>query len=153
MKTTIAFLADYPEFVYKVAELSMQQWHYYNPQKPLQEWIDDRKGMMNKDKLPFLLVALQGNELLGFIGAVESTGVYEDVGPWIITLFVKERYREQGIGSLLLETCLERLPEDKKQKVYLFTEDKAEFYRKRGWRLLERRWYKAVDVDIMCRDL
>ena len=32
-------------------------------------------------------------------------------------------------------------------------EDKAAFYLKRGWRLLEQRQHKGIDVDIMDREL
>jgi ribosomal protein S18 acetylase RimI-like enzyme len=86
-----------------------------------------------------LLIADTG-ELAGFVMFSTGSGGYEQdcVRGVIENLYVRPRYRDDGIGATLLETAEERLGADGVDAVALevmaANEDARRFYRRQGYR-------------------
>lgn len=57
--------------------------------------------------------------------------------PWLASLYVDPKYRSQKIGQHLITYLLTHLKQLGYAEVYLKTENASDYYKKRGWQLIE----------------
>jgi N-acetylglutamate synthase-like GNAT family acetyltransferase len=69
--------------------------------------------------------------------------------PWLASAYVAEPYRRQGIGSKLVLHAMKKAKEDNFEKLYLFTPDQENFYKKLGWTSIEKDIYHNHKIIIM----
>ena len=67
-------------------------------------------------------VAYDGEKIVGNV-RVLSDGICNS---YIVDVWTHSTYRRQGIATQMMKLCLEKLPG---QHVYLFTDDRVDFYR------------------------
>lgn len=62
----------------------------------------------------------------------------KDLTPWLGGVFVDPRYRNQGIGEALCRAVEEYAKSrDDIEKLYLFTFDKDQWYKRMGWKYFD----------------
>jgi len=141
-------------YVKQLAKWHHEQWLYLNPGASLAERLSRYQQAVQSQTLPHLYIATNETELLGSVTLDKDDMDTRDyLTPWLASLYVKQEARQQGVGSQLIEFCCVQAKQLGYRNLYLFTEDQTQFYRQRGFRLLESVEYRQVEVDLMCRNL
>jgi len=129
----IEYLADHPEHINTVAEWIYDQWTDKN-KKTLSDVIESFKKRCKKDEIPLTLIALSDSTCVGTVTLYENDlETRKDLKPWLGSLYVESSYRRQGIGGKLTQKSIDVTRQLGFNKLYLRTEDKADYYSKRGW--------------------
>lgn len=75
--------------------------------------------------------------MIGFVSIWNNDLPFrQDLTPWLAGLYVKEKYRKHGIGTLLQEKCIQVVKELGYNKLYLITEHEN-YYERNGWKFIE----------------
>jgi GNAT superfamily N-acetyltransferase len=148
----IELLAGHKEAVSVLAEWYHSEWSFLYPGRT----IDDFRRMIgrraNIDRLPLALIAFQGKELVGTVSLKSSDmGSPKSLSPWLTSLYVKDSFRNRGIGSRLVAAVEEKTHKLGMEKLYLYTVGLEPYYEKLGWRVLEQTKYTSYTVSIMVK--
>ena len=85
------------------------------------------------DRVPMTYVALQGEEPIGTVSIwMNDLRCRQDLYPWMASLFVIEKMRNKGIGTLLQNHVIEEAKKLEYKDLYLYTDHNG-FYEKFGW--------------------
>jgi predicted N-acetyltransferase YhbS len=72
-----------------------------------------------------------------------------DLAPWLASVYVRPSYRRRGIGAALCRRVAREARELGYGRIYLFTYDKANFYKVLGWKQIQRTEYRRQKVTVM----
>ncbi len=134
--TEIVYLADHPEHIHTIAEWIYNQWADKS-KKTLNEVIESFKKRCVKNKIPLTLIALADNECVGTVTIYKNDlKTRKNLEPWLGSLYVLPSHRKKGVGEKLTNQVIEILKQLGFEKVYLRTEEKADYYSKRGWNFI-----------------
>ncbi len=79
--------------------------------------------------LPLTLIAHDGQTLFGSVSLImDDLPGWSQCNPWLASFFVAPPHRQRGIGAALLRAALPRLGSSDCERVYLFTESRAEYF-------------------------
>ncbi|MFN2129375.1 MAG: GNAT family N-acetyltransferase [Anaerolineae bacterium] len=149
----IEYLADYPEHIPVLAQWHYAQWAYLDVGVSAAQ----RAAVLRKhgrDTVPMTLVALSGDTLLGSASLIQhDMDTRMDLSPWLASVYVDPPYRERGIGSALVEAIVDRAERLGFSALYLFTPDRAPFYERLGWHILEHTIYRGYAQTVMALSL
>ena len=76
-----------------------------------------------------------------------------DVSPWLAGLFVVPEYRGKGVGAALVRAIEDQARQRELSRVYLYTTDAVGFYKRLGWKVMDRTNWQGFDTALMVRDL
>ena len=81
-----------------------------------------------------------------------------DVSPWLAGLFVVPEYRGKGVGAALVRAIEDQARQRELSRVYLYTTDAVGFYKRLGWKVMDRTNWQGFDTALfdtalMDRDL
>ncbi len=108
----------------------------------------------NYDKIPLALVAINDDKVIGTIALKQhDMDTRKDLSPWLAGLYVATEHRCNGVGSLLIEALIEKARVLDISKLYLYTPDAEDFYRKLDWHTLEQTEYLEHKVTILEKSL
>ncbi len=99
----------------------------------------DYKRRANFNSLPVSWLALKNSIPAGMVSLKEFDLINEKkISPWLSALFVKHEFRNQGIGTDLINIVLKEGIKRKYKKIYLFADHVDKdflngFYSRRGW--------------------
>ena len=150
------YLANHTDYIEEVTQLKINYWLPTSPDRPYDVWLSEiRESAQTTDKPPVTFVALPtddtgDHDLAGFVTIIpidEKYGI--EHGLWMITLYVKAQYRNQGIGTHLMQRCITEGKRLAYPALHLWTESKelTSFYNKRGWQVLFK--YEESGDDVM----
>jgi len=105
------------------------------------QWEDsgpDRMALFHSratfSDIPKTFVAMKDNNPVGFISLIKSNVPSQpDLTPWLVSLYVHEDFRQQGIGRALVDKCIEHASVAGFSKVYLYTSTAVQYYLNFGW--------------------
>ena len=142
-----------PEYLDEIASHWQEQWGHLNPKKTMQHRKKELQEYLltkNKNSLPQLWLIREGNELLGTAAIVEDDlpSIQHGHSPWLASVYVKPDFRQQGIGNILVTHIIQQAKEFF-DSLTLFTEDKANWYERIGFKPIEKQKYSGYDIDIM----
>ncbi len=131
-KFTIHYLADKPHFIEACAAWDYGRWEVQKPHHSFSKTHQQFKDGAQKDALPLTLVVLNENDLPVAMGNLweQDDNQWSDMTPWIASLFVHYRYRDMGIGKMLLIRLEKEAKRLGYKKVYLTSGSAAGLYRK-----------------------
>ena len=135
----IDYLGNHQDFAQEVAELWVREWSGDFSEKKVLEQLEVNTKRYNTKKPPFVLVAYSGNELIG----TSDLLLYElnnrpDLDVWVGGVFVKEKYRKNGIAKSLISAAVSKAKELNYNRIYLKTENAQGYYERLGWIHLEK---------------
>lgn len=134
----IDFLADHLNFIDEIALAWQKEWIKDKTEKGFTKLKTRILEKLNKDKIPFILVALDHGEWIGTASLwEEDLEKRPDLTPWVAGVYVKEEYRGKGIATKLISEVLEMAKKLGYKKIYLHTEKATGLYEKLGWTKLE----------------
>jgi GNAT superfamily N-acetyltransferase len=103
--------------------------------------------------IPETFVAVEGNTPLGTASlVVHDLAERKDLSPWLAAVYVAPEFRNQGIGSALVQAVMDEAQTLSIERLYLFTPDKMSFYGRLGWQVLEHREHHGTDVTVMVHE-
>jgi predicted N-acetyltransferase YhbS len=145
----IEYLADCPEHIPVLAAWHYAQWRYLD----VGVSVAQRAAALRehgRDTVPMTLIALSGDTLLGSASLIaHDMDTRMDLSPWLASVYVDPPYRERGIGSTLVGEIVGRAARLGFPALYLFTPDRAPFYERLGWHVLEHTTYRGYAQTVM----
>lgn len=136
-KLAIVNLADNMEYLDEVSMFMWKEWAEQYGTK-YEDIIYRTQHCLNKNSIPQTYIAKHDSELVGFVSIWNNDLHFrQDLSPWLAGLYVKEKYRKLGIGTLLQERCIQVVKELGYKNLYLITEHEN-YYERNGWRFLEK---------------
>lgn len=148
------FLADRQEAIPTVAQWYYEEWGRV-PDNSVEKTIERIKGKLNRDKPPFHLLAVSGDQVLGVAQfKLDEMTIDPDKEFWLGSLFVAPEFRGCGVGSALAEKIASIAKDFGVEKLYLQTEAlDGGLYQRLGWNVIEIAEYNQVRVAVMVRQL
>ena len=106
-------------------------------------------------RVPSVLIAVADRQLLGSANLVASDlPPRPELTPWLAQLFVDPTRRRDGVGAALVRAVLQRAQQCGYSRVYLYTSGTLpEYYRRLGWRIVERLAYLERERTVMDYDI
>ena len=157
-------LADNPTLGAQPLQWSLDLWGSGNPWFSPQDWVNfyekaasteyEKWDLEGRDQEQIYL-AIQKGEVVGVISLVDFDDLedYRHFKPWVAAFIVDPQRRGSGLGSAMLAALEEKARNFGIERLYLWTEDKGDFYTKRGYELLEHRAYPELSIDILSKPL
>ncbi|MBK0032770.1 GNAT family N-acetyltransferase [Erwinia sp. S43] len=148
-------LRQQPERSLEIAQLLHSEW------SALQNWssiarINERLLLRNHpDRSSFTLLADHADgSLMGTASVIE----YElDDDPsrrfWLGEVFTPVAWRGKGVGSALVNACIQYARNDRMDSLWLYTPDKQSLYQRLGWREIEQREVSGEWVSVIVLNL
>lgn len=150
----IVYLADHREHIPRLAKLLHQEFGREHPNASPAGQILKLKRRSNRGKIPTTFVALSGDELLGSASLIDhEITSHPELTPWLAAVYVRPKYRRQGIGSRLVRRVEEEAKALGVSRLYLFTPDMEKFYETLGWRTIIEERYRGQDITIMTQKM
>lgn len=134
----IKYLVDRPKDISKIVNWLDGQWgHYYESGK--KAWQKKVNNRLNKEKVPTIFVAVVKDKVVGTASLIESDlDSRKDLSPWLADVFVLPDYRGNKIATKLVTRVLEEAKNIAIPKLYLFTKEAEELYKKLNWQTIEK---------------
>ena len=148
----IDYLANCPEFLDALAQLSWKEWQeiYQQREQTLEDCLNNYRERMNSDRLPLTLVAVHGGELVGMVSLkYHDMDTRPDLDPWLGGLLVLPAWRNHGVGTILMHRATEEARRLEVPRLYLWTHSAEGLYRKLGWQVVERSDYFGKEAVVM----
>ena len=150
----IAPLADHMEFVDEMAQLHQAEWAHLSSILTVKDRKNALENAAGREGIPSIYIAYENNEFIGSVALIEhDLDTHLELSPWLAAVFVKERWRGQGIATLLVSFCEAQAKQIGVKKLYLSTELATQLYSKLGWKVIERCEYRAIELDIMFKKI
>jgi len=150
----IDYLGHYAQFIPVIAQWHQDEWHHISPGLSTLSRIELYRSYKNSPTIPNCLIALVDNEPAGSASLVFSDmETHPELSPWLASVYVDAPYRCNGIASQLIAQCINHARQSAIQTLYLFTPNQTDFYRNRGWKVLQSTLYHGENVDIMYFDI
>ena len=141
----IVMLQEFPEAAKFCSDYIESLWEYSHQESTAAV----NECLHEGNDIPFILVAKEGNNLMGVImTSSKADDVSKKYSPWLQMLYVKEEFRNKGIGKRLVEAACKRMKNLGYPRVYIDTANASGFYEKLGWKFVEDAKWKSEIVRI-----
>lgn len=131
-------------------------WHHREClRQGLESSLERRRAYLAKhlgpEPLPFTLVALDAKaQPLGCVSLVRySSAASPHPRVWLSNLYVVQAHRRLGLGQALLDRALEGARQLNLDQLWLFTDQRIDYYRHRGWQTMGEARLGGSGVRIM----
>jgi GNAT superfamily N-acetyltransferase len=149
---TLYYLRDVPEHTPAVAKWIFETFSHEFEEMKLEEWTALLEPTHNSDKVTFVVV--QDGQVVGTASLDnEDLPPRSDLTPWLASVYVVPEFRAKGLGQQLIEAVEHEAKARGFDKLYLHTTDRAAFYEKRGWQILDTVHYWNQDHVVMFKSL
>ena len=148
----IKYLCEYPGHLAKASQLWCDTiGHTWRPDITFAEIETRFSGYLNRDALPLMYIALDGEEVVGMCSLKTDDSLDSGYFPWLSSLAVEESYRKRGIGKLLMKVICDKARSMGFQKVYLFTLELelVTWYEGNGWTKIEECPFREYVAHVM----
>ena len=120
----------------KIVANMMYEWWGKSSYISLELMEEIIKSYCKNEIFPIVLIAKYDDEIVGTVSLLANdTQLRQDLFPIISSLYVKENYRNQGIGTQLMKKMID-LSKKNFDKLYLMTRIEG-YYEKFGFKYLE----------------
>lgn len=145
----IAHLPNDALVVGTIAEWHQQTWGYLTGRSTA-ERIAEFEEQFESRRIPLTLVAFVEGRPVGNASLLQSDmTTHPELTPWLASVFVLPHCRRRGIGARLCGRAVAEAERLGVTTLYLFTADRAPFYRRMGWVEMLREHYGGEPVTIM----
>lgn len=153
-KINIAYIADCPESISQIATWLKSYWGIYYPQRDMPDW--EKVIQLNKDKIPFTLVAYQGSgKTKHFMGTatLSYAGMndYRKEEVWLRSVFTNPSDRNKGVASALIQAAIDIAEKLNIETIMLCTYTDGKLYQKLGWQIIDTVNFRGKSTLIMER--
>lgn len=143
-------LAAHPAFAPVLAAWVQAEWGRLLPERTEEMLVAAFQQRFTPHVIPESFVAMAGDRPIGMASLIEDDmKTRPDLSPWLAAVYVLPEFRNRGVGSSLVRAVMAEAMALGVERLYLFTPDQMAFYRRLGWRTLERTDYRGEEVVIM----
>ena len=136
--TQVVFLKDHPNFVDKVASLWHEEWENKSTKDDLERKRISVVRNAQKNQIPFVLIAMIGDELAGSASVFENDLKNRpELGPWLAAVVTKQQYRGQRVAEVLTSAVITECKRLGYTRIYLRTEKADGYFSRLGWKLTD----------------
>ena len=124
----------------KIIDTHFNHWVKHNPKMIKEMTIYKFKELYTKNQLPFGIALFDDEEnMVGFcVFKIENLKKYPEFYPWLSDVMIFEQYRGKGYGRILIEKGKNILKNLGYNKIYVWTDQAPDFYKKLGFKYLQR---------------
>jgi len=142
-------LNQHPQHLQTLAGWHHQQWADLNPGRSLAQRIAEMQEYLSEQLVPSTFFAVD-QQLLGSAAIIaHDMDNHPELTPWLASVLVAPEFRNQGIGTRLVEHVMQVAKTAGISRLYLFTPDRVAFYERLGWQLVNEEIYRQHRVSIM----
>jgi GNAT superfamily N-acetyltransferase len=154
----IDYLVNCPELIDELVRLSWKEWQeiYQQRKQTLEDLLKNYRERMNTDRLPLTLVAVRAGlavncrELVGMVSLkFHDMDTRPDLDPWLGGLLVLPKWRNRGVGTMLMQRATEEARRLNISRLYLWTHSAEGLYHELGWQVVERTNYFGKEAVVM----
>ncbi len=150
MRIDIFDLKKYPQHLSQLAKWHHAEWSYLNPKSSLKSREQKMQSYLEETFIPSTFIAKTDHELIGSASIIENDmDTHPEMTPWLASVYVSKKYRHQRVGSRLVKYVMNQASLYNFDKLYLFTTDQEDFYKKLGWEIIKEETYRRCSVNIM----
>ena len=144
-------LADNDSFIPQIAKWYSDEWGYIGEGRSTQELQLKLKAYLNHDKLPLIILAQDGDELLGAAQLrFHEMDIYPEREHWLGGVYVTSEHRGKGIAQALVSAIIDKAKTLGVNSINLQTEDfTGGLYTSLGWLPVEQVTYHGIKVQVM----
>lgn len=143
--------ADSPH-VLDVTQWMFTAWGHLNPEKTLQDAIEETISECGAVGVPSIFVAMQGDMPVGTASLIaDDMSIRSELTPWLASVFVLPGSRGRGIASALIKRVEVEAQANDIRRFYLYTPDQQALYQRLGWQPVECLEYRGEAVTLMSR--
>ena len=149
------YLADNKNLIPIIANWYFEEWGYLTKGKTLDNEIENLQVYLNKDRIPFILLAIDNNELLGAAQLkYHEMSIYPDKDHWLGGVYVSKKHRGNGVARKIIQELLLIAKKMNVKTLYLQTQNlNGGLYSKMGWLPIEQVNYRNIDVLVMEKNI
>ncbi|MGD9602785.1 MAG: GNAT family N-acetyltransferase [Gammaproteobacteria bacterium] len=146
-------LGQVPHFAGPLAAAHAAEWQHLYEHWDTGHALQDFAVQHSDGRLPATLVALAGDDLLGSVSLIfDDLPGWEHLNPWLASFYVFPAHRRCGVGTALLAAADALFRAQRVACAFLFTETRARYFTRRGWRALAPTEVLGHHVTIMRKD-
>jgi GNAT superfamily N-acetyltransferase len=141
---TLHYLHDVPEHTETIARWIFETFTHEFEGVMFPEWLEI---FASPARVTF--VAAENTRALGTASLdFEDLPPRPDLTPWLASVYVLPEFRARGLGAMLIGAVTKEAKTKGFKQLYLHTSDRADFYAKRGWKVLDtvEYWQKTNTV-------
>lgn len=147
---TIINLSQEPHHIPTLAQWHQAEWANLNPGQTLEHRIEKMQNYLSNQFVPSTFIYKHEGQLAGSAAIIQSDmDTRPELTPWLASVYVAAEFRRRGIGGKLVEHVMRQAKAAGIAKLYLFTPDQADFYKKLGWTAMGEETYRACPVTVM----
>ena len=148
------YLADQPALIPVLADWFYDEWGRSDPSSSPERMGQILGGYLNKDKIPLTIILLRGSQPIASASLkIREMETHPQYLNWLGGVFVHPDYRDQGIGSQLVEYSANEAKRLQVNELYLYTRNHEEFYTRLGWQVIKKPLYEDRLAIVMRRIL
>jgi GNAT superfamily N-acetyltransferase len=156
MPIDFTFLADRMDAIPIISKWYFDKWGHLVEGDSIERTRDRIEDYLNRDEIPFILVATNGNDLVGAaqLKYREMAEMFPDKEHWLGGVYVAANLRGKGYGSQIVEQIVKLAPRYGVEKLHLQTEAlDGGLYARLGWSPSAQVTNHGLDVLVMKREL
>lgn len=158
MEITLVPLSDSQQDIPRILSWALDQWGERLPNYSPQDWVNFYASAANANYQTWVgqgqelvYLAKSGELLVGTIALVDFDDLEEfrELKPWVAAFIVNPELRGRGFGNHILTLLEGRARSLGIERLYLWTEDQSNFYRKRKYEQLALSLHGDLQIFVM----
>jgi GNAT superfamily N-acetyltransferase len=152
MPIKFTFLADRVDAIPTISKWYFDEWGHLVQGDSIERMQDRIEGYMNRDEIPFIVVATHNNDLVGAaqLKYREMAELFPDKEHWLGGIHVAASHRGQGYASQLVGQIVKMAPRYGVETLHLQTEVlDGGLYARLGWTPYAQVTSRGMDVLVM----
>lgn len=118
-----------------IAESNYDYWKKINPTLDYSISVGNIISMKNNDaNLPMGIALVDNCKILGFCTLrLNRLNYHLNINPWLCNVMIFEEFQRKGYARIMLNYAYEKFQSLGYDKIYVWTDQVPEFYKKLGW--------------------
>ena len=148
------YLADQPDLLPILADWFYNEWGRGDPKNSPESMRHILGDFLNRDQIPMTIVLLRDAKPIASTSLkFREMETHPQFLHWLGGVYVHPQYRNQGIGSQLVEYTTNEAKNLQVEDLYLYTRSHDTFYTRLGWQVIEKPLYDGRVTIIMKQNL